>query len=193
VFGVSGLSTAQADQTQRFTVIDRTMVCASAFEGGVPDRLRSLSVGVGRELGEGQGQFAASIHLNTGRSSALASVHADAASEGSRPYVLVNRRSCKVIRLGLPGVREERSAPSVEFRAGCKLLDAPARIVVRLRVTMQSPARWSVYQQEYLWARGTPLEATLVVRTYPARKPLAFASFARDGSARFFAVPRCSK
>jgi len=97
------------------------------------------------------------------------------------------------IRTPVPLLPEERSAAPVEFRAGCKLLDAPARILVRLRVVMQSPTRWSVYEHEQLWARGTPLEATVIVRTYPARRPLAFASFARDGSARFFAVPRCTE
>lgn len=193
VLGVSDLPIAESAQSQRFTIIDRTMLCTTAFEGGVPDRIRSLSVGVGRELGEGEGRFAASIHLTTGRSVALASVQADAASDGSRPFVLVNRRRCSPVKTRVPLVREERSAAPVEFRGGCKLLDAPGRIVVRLRASMQSPARWSAYKQEYLLARGNPLEASLVVRTYPARKPIAFASFARDGSARFFRSARCTE
>jgi hypothetical protein len=188
----SGPEDASARSSQSFTVINRTMVCATAFEGGAPDRIRSLSVSTGRELGEGRGQFAASISLGTGRgaSASLVSIQADSAST-SRPWVLVNRRRCKTIKASVPPAREERTAAAVEFSAGCKLLDAPPRVLVRLRASMQSPTRWSLYREQYLWARGTPLDASVIVRTYPARKPIAFASFDRSGAARFFAVPSC--
>lgn len=188
-----GIATAAAAHpVQTFTVIDRTMVCATAFEGGVPDRFRSLWVSVGRELGEGRGQFAASLSLGTGRSGSLVSIQAESEST-SRPWLHVSRRRCKPVKTSIRTAPEERTAATVQFRAGCKLLDAPPRVLVRLRASMQSPTRWSVYKGEYLAARGTPLDASLTVRTYPTRKPVAFASFDRSGAARFFAVPRCTE
>jgi hypothetical protein len=183
---------ASAKPAQTFTVINRTMVCATAFEGGVPDRLRSLWISVGRELGQGQGQFGASLAVSTGRDGSLVSIHADAASN-TRPWLLVNRRRCKPIKSSFRAVREERTAATVEFNAECKLLDAPPRVLVRLRASMHSPTRWSRYKQEFLWARGNPLDASVSVRTYPGQRPIAFASYSRDGSARFYGAPRCTE
>jgi hypothetical protein len=193
VLGACGLAAAHVGQSQSFTVVDRTMVCTIAYEGGVPDRIRSLSVSISRELGQGEGQFPASIDLGTGRSAALASVRASAASPGTQPTLLVSRRRCKLVKTRVRLIDAERSAPPLDSRTGCKLLDAPRRILVRLRASLQAPARWSVYRRDYLLARGHPLEASLVVRTYPGQKPIAFASFDRSGTARFFAVPRCAE
>ena len=179
---------------QSFTVIDRTMVCSTAFEGGFPDRLRSLWIGAGRQLGQGRlGESGASISLGTGRTGSLVYVAADDASSGPGPWLQIARRRCRTVKTSLRPAHEERTAATIEFSARCKLLDAPPRVLVRLRASMESPTRWSVYKREYLAARGNPLEASMTVRTYPARKPLLFASFARDGSARFYRVPRCTE
>jgi hypothetical protein len=190
---VLALATAAAAQpVQTFTVIDRTMVCTTAFEGGVPDRLRSLSIGAGRELGQGSGESGAWIALGTGKTGSLVYVAADDASSGPGPWLQITRRRCTTVKTPLRPAHEERTAATIEFSARCKLLDAPPRVLVRLRASMQSRTRWSVYKREYLVARGNPLEASVTVRSYPARKPLLFASFARDGSARFFRTPRCT-
>jgi hypothetical protein len=186
----------RAGPGQTFTVIDRTVVCDTAFEGGVPDRLRSLWVGAGSESGRGPAELTSSITVGTGSSSSLSSslvyVQADSASpSGPGPWLQVNRRRCKTIKTSVRPAREERTAAAIDFRADCKLLDAPPRILIRLRASMQSPTRWSVYKREFLVARSKPLDASVTVRTYPSRKPLAFASFDRSGAARFFAVPRC--
>jgi hypothetical protein len=109
------------------------------------------------------------------------------------PYVLVHRRRCTQLKERLPLLNEERSAPPVDFSAGCRVLDAPSHIVVRLRAVLDAPAFWSVYRRDYLRARGKALEAFMVVRTHRGRKPIAFASFARDGSARFFRAPPCTE
>jgi hypothetical protein len=95
---VLALATAAAAQpVQTFTVIDRTMVCATAFEGGVPDRLRSLWVNAGRELGQGLGESGASIALGTGRTGSLVYVAADDASSGPGPWLQVTRRRCRTV------------------------------------------------------------------------------------------------
>jgi hypothetical protein len=197
VFGVFGLS-AQAGQTQRFTLIDRTMVCTTAFGGGVPDRVRTLRVGVTADHGVEPQRYYAAFNLGTGEFSSFAGLVSveSGATSGRQPAVLFNPRRCTRVttRLRLP--LEAQSAQPVEFNAGCKLLDAPTRIVIRLRTVMESPTRWTPYRDRsgsYMRARGKALEAHLAVSTYRGRKPIAFASFARDGSARFFRAPRCTE
>jgi hypothetical protein len=109
------------------------------------------------------------------------------------PYLLLHRRRCTRVRTRLPLLQEERAASPVDFGAGCQLLDAPPRVVVRFRAIMERPTRWAAYKRDYLMARGNALEAFVAVRTHPTRRPIAFASFARDGSARLFRGPRCTE
>jgi hypothetical protein len=187
LFGVSVLSTAQARQSQRFTIIDRAMVCTTGFAGGVPDRIRTVTISVGARQGSGPAQFDPSISLNTGATTLLVWAYPQDA------LVEVHRRSCRQIKTQVRLLRQERSAPAVDFRAACRAMDAPPRVLVRLRAVLESPALWTVYRREFLRARAKALEAFLTVRTYPGRMPIAFASFARDGSARFFRAPRCTE
>jgi hypothetical protein len=196
--GFSGVSTVQAEQTRHFTVIDRTMVCMTAFGGGVPDRVRTVRVGVTAAHGVEPARYFAAFNLGTGEFGSFAGLVSVESGEtsGRQPAVLINPRRCTRVKTRLPLESHPRTAQPVESNAGCKLLDAPARIVVRLRAVMQAPTRWSPYRDRsgsYLRARGVALQAHLAVGTHPGRKPIAFASFARDGSARFFSVPRCTE
>jgi hypothetical protein len=194
-FVVSDLPIAQADQRQRFTVIDRTMVCKTGFAGGVPDRIRTVTASVSARHGSEPAQFERNLSVNTGAGSGgsvLAIVYPQDAPRAA-PYILVHRRRCTQLKKRLPLLSEERSAPAVDFHAGCRLLDAPARVVVRVRAELEAPASWSVYKRDYLRVQGTAVEALLAVRTHPARKPIAYASFARDGTARFFRSARCTE
>jgi hypothetical protein len=195
VFGVSNLPIAHAEQTERSAVIDRTMVCTTGFAGGVPDRIRVFSISVGERHGTEPAEFDPSVGLNTGAGSggsALIFVYTQDAPRVT-PYVLIHGRRCTRMKGRLAVVAEERSATPVDFSEGCRVLDAPKRIVVRLRAVLERPTMLSMYRRDYFRASAKALEAFIAVRTYPGRQPIAFASFARDGSARFFAVPRCTE
>jgi hypothetical protein len=192
MFGLSEVPIAHAEQSQRFTVIDRTMLCTTGFAGGAPDRIRTVTASVSAQRGSGTAQFDPSVFLNTGATTALVRVYTQEAP-GVTPDVRIHRRSCTQLKTRLRLLGVERSAPPVDFSAGCRIFEAPARILVRLRVVLEAPALWTVYRRQYLRARGKAVEAFLIVRTHPGRKPVAFASFARDGSARFFRAPRCTE
>jgi hypothetical protein len=185
-------SATAAQPIQTFTVIDRTMVCATSFEGGFPDRLRSLWINAVTQTGQGDGESSAAVSVGTGRSRSLVYVANKSAGSTAGPWLQV-ARGCRTIKRSLRPAHEERTAATVEFRAGCKLLDAPPHVLVRLRASMQSRTRWSVYKREFLVARGNPLDASVTVRSYPALRPLAFASFGHDGSSRFFRTSRCTE
>jgi hypothetical protein len=178
VVGLSELPLAQSAQSQRFTVIDRTMVCTTGFAGGVPDKIRTINASVSAKRGSEPAQFDPSIFLNTGASAALVKVYRQEGS-GVAPYVLVHRRRCTQLKTRLPLAGEERSAPAITFGTGCQVLEAPPRIFVRLRAVLETPAFWSVYRRDYLRARAKALEAFMIVRAHPDRTPIAFASFPR--------------
>jgi hypothetical protein len=191
-------ATETTAQVQRFTVVDRTMVCMTAFGGGVPDRVRTVRIGVTAAHGVEPQRYFAAFDLGTGEFGSFAGLVSVESGEtaGRQPAVLINPLRCTRVATRLPLPRQVRLAQTVDFRAGCKLLDAPARIAVRLRAVMQSPTGWTAYRDRsgsYLRARGRALEAQLAVSTHPGRAPIAFASFDRSGAARFFAVPRCTE
>lgn len=195
LFGVSDLPMARAEEAQRSAVIDRTMVCTTGFAGGVPDRIRTITASVGARHGSEPAQFDPSVSLNTGAGSggsALVIVYTQEAPRVS-PYLFINRRRCSQLTTRVPLLSEERSVQAVDFSAGCRMLDAPPRIVVRMRAVLDAPGSWSVYRRHYLRMRAKALEAFITVRTHPGRKPIAFGSFARDGSARFYRGPRCTE
>jgi hypothetical protein len=192
VLGLSVYGNAQAgaaSPSQTFTLIDRTMVCLTAFEGGVPDRVRTLSVGVTPK----NAQFEAFFNLSSGGGPLAPLVSVETGETAGRPpAVLVNRRRCTRVKKRLEIGRQGRSAPATQLGDSCELLDAPQRTVVRLRALMESPTRWTVSSdRRFLRARGKALEALLVVRAHPRGTPLVFTSIDRAGSARFSAAPRC--
>jgi hypothetical protein len=184
-----------AGPVQTFTVIDRTMLCKTGFEGGYPDRVRTLEVSVAAKRGEGAALFPAEFEVFTGVGASFAQLVSVKTTETPGPpaAVLVNRRSCTRVKTRLPLLQQERAAPA-EFHSSCKLLNAPARVILRLRAVMPSPTRWTVVEIGlYMRARGAPLQASLSIRAHPTKKPLAFASLDREGAARFFRVARCSE
>ena len=191
-FAVLAIAPAAATTrpVQAFTVIDRTMVCTTALSGGAPDTIRTVRVSVSSESGSGRQQFDPNFSVHTGHVQ-LVSVYTQ---EGPSvfPNVTVHRHRCTRAKARLPLLREERSAQAIDFYSTCKVLDAPSRIVVRLRAVFERPTIWRVYRRDSLQARGKAVEALVAVRTHPARKPIASASFGRDGSARFFRPPRCT-
>lgn len=182
-----------------FRTIDRTLVCATALSGGVPDRVRNITITAQTVRGEGEAHVPALIYLNTGEFGTLAPLVSveTGESSGRQPAVLFNHRRCKGIKPRLPVVREQRSARPVDFSAGCELLDAPAKVVVRLRAVMESPTRWRITRDStgasYTRALGKALVAFVAVKSHPGRKRLVFASLDRAGTARFLGVSRCGR
>jgi hypothetical protein len=188
---VLGFATAAAAQpVQTFTVIDRTMTCAMALSGGAPDQIRTLRLSIHAKRGSGPQQFDPGLHFGTGHIG-LVRVYTQQPPQ-SVPNVLVHRHRCTRLKARMPLLPEERSAGAIEFEGGCKVLDAPARTVVRFHAVLERPTRLSPYRRDFLIARGTAVEAFIAIRT-PARRPIAFASFDRDGSARLFRTPRCTE
>jgi hypothetical protein len=190
-FAVLAIATAaSAHSVQTFTLIDRTMVCTTALSGGAPDQIRTLRVSVSSKSGSGPQQFDPGLSVHTGHFSLVAV----RTQEAPRVFanVTVHRHRCTRVDARLPLLREERSAQPADFYSTCKVLDAPRQIIVRLRAVFERPTFWRVYRRDSLQARGKAVEASVTVRTHPARKPLAFVSFDRNGSARFFNARRCT-
>jgi hypothetical protein len=187
---------ASAQRVQTFTVIDRTMVCTTAFSGGAPDRVRTVRISGETVRGEGEAQFPAAVHASTGDTDSFAGLVSVETGElsGRQPAVLFNHRRCVRVKTRLPVTRQQRAARPVDFTAGCEVFDAPPKVVIRLRAVMQVPTRWRRYRDvggaPYTRAAGRALEALVAVSTHPAQRPLGFASLDREGSARFFRTPR---
>ena len=188
-----------ADQTQALTafrIIDRTMLCKTGFEGGYPDRVRTLRVSVAAKRGQGAALFPAEFEVFTGVGASFAQLISVQATEtaGQPADVLVHRRSCTRVKTRLPLLPQERAAPAEDLNSSCKLVGAPAKVIVRLRAVMPSPTRWTAIESgTYMRARGAAIQASLSIRAHPTKKPLAFASLNRDGAARFFRVSRCTE
>ena len=71
--------------------------------------------------------------------------------------------------------------------------DTRRRVIVRARATFRSPGAWTILgdRREMRGIRRTVLNAAVSVRSWPARKPLLYASLDARGNTRLLAAPTC--
>jgi hypothetical protein len=172
--GSSGLGTR---------VIDRTLLCSTALQGGI--RLVSIRASNAGSTGPGQ---PASLSVSSGFAQPPGFAYASTASLTLYP----DRCKQTGVRVQLEAGNLRGATPGLSARSfDC---ETPARVLLRIRAVFREPAtlesnRYSGYQT--LSAQGDVSEAAVAVRT-PSGKPLAFAAIS-GSKARLFTARSCSE
>jgi hypothetical protein len=163
-------------------VIDRTLLCTTAMQGGIP----IVSIRASSGTGSGAVQSGPSLSASTGfaRDSGFASAGSSSLS--------LNRSRCTETRARVAlSAKKLRGGPALSWQEyEC---DAPPRVLVRLRAVFRAPTTLESNREtgyERLLANGDVKEASLAIRTQGG-KPLGLATLAASGQARLFAAPSC--
>jgi hypothetical protein len=162
-------------------VIDRTLLCSTALQGGI--RLVSIRAANANATGLGQPP---TLSVSSGFAQPPGFAYASTAGLTLYPDRCKQTRA----RVPLEAGSLKRAPPGLTGRTfDC---EAPPRVLLRIRAVFREPAtlesnRYPGYQT--LSAQGDVSEAAVAVRT-PSGKPLAFAAIS-GSKARLFAARGC--
>jgi hypothetical protein len=177
----SGVGSGTASGTS-VRVIDRTLLCTTAVQGGIP----IVSIRASSGTGSGAVQSGPSFSASTGfaRDSGFASAGSSSLS--------LNRSRCTEARARVAlSAKKLKGGPALSWQEyEC---DAPPRVLVRLRAVFRAPTTLESNREtgyERLFANGDVKEASLAIRTQAGR-PLGFATLNESGQARLFAAASC--
>jgi hypothetical protein len=116
------------------------------------------------------------------------------------PGVLIHDRRCRRTSMRIPLSAQGLPRPATEFYAHDKC-NVGREVLIRVRAVLEDWKGWTVIpsdgdeprKRDLDFAQGKPVEASLAVRTLPARKPISFASLDGRARAKFFTAnwPRC--
>jgi hypothetical protein len=116
------------------------------------------------------------------------------------PGVLIHRGLCRPNSARIPLSARGLSGPATRFYTSDKCV-VDRQVLIRVRAVLADWKGWTVIpsssdepaKRDLDFAQGAPVEASLAIRTLPARKPLVFGSLDRKARARFFSAnwPRC--
>jgi hypothetical protein len=116
------------------------------------------------------------------------------------PGVLIHPRRCRRTSARIPLSSQGLPGPATKFYAHDKCI-VGREVLVRVRAVLEDWKGWTAIpsdsdeprKRDLDFAQGKPVEASLAVRTLPARKPISFASLDRRARAKFFTAnwPRC--
>lgn len=164
-------------------VIDRTLLCSTAMQGGV----RMISIRAANATRAGPTQQGPSFSVSSG----FAQPPGFASASTTGVYLYPDRctETGKQVPVtpgklggGSPG------ASGTEFEC-----QAPPKVLLRVRAVFRAPATLASsrdYGYQTLSAQGEVAEAAIAVRTR-AGKPLTFASLSASGRARLFTAASC--
>jgi hypothetical protein len=160
-------------------VIDRTLLCSIAMQGGI----RLLELNAAAQTPQGAAYFG----LSTNWSPDGGLVSATTESLSLNPTRCTQSRAR--VLLTTSKLEGGAAGPS-EREFDC---ETPSRVLVRVRAVFRSATRQETardFGYPQLRAGGQVKEASLAIRTQRGR-PLAFASIHESGRARVFAAPSC--
>jgi hypothetical protein len=193
--GASGTAGGGSSAATTTRTIDRTLLCAT-LPDAIGKRVLSMTVGPKSVISRraNAGVLALGRTMNDHRT--LVSIPP---SYSGGLGVMVSRSRCapskaqvQLSRSGLPG-------PPTHFSDSTNCA-ACTRVLIRVRATLRDWKGWTRVAgnpdepvvRDLDFARGEPIAAAVAVRTYPANKPVAFATLDRGRSAFYYAnYPRC--
>jgi hypothetical protein len=164
-------------------VIDRTLLCPTAMQGGV--RLASIRASEGVQTGPAQPGTSFDVTTNFVPDGRLVSATTNSL-ELNATRCTSTRARVQLTARGLDGGRPGVSGQEFEC-------ETPRRVLVRVRAVFRSATRLErsrPWGYPVLTALGQLKEASVAMRTQ-AGKPLSFASIHESGRARLLSAPSC--
>jgi len=184
---------ASAESTARFTVVDRTLLCAAALD---PFGARAIDVGTSPHVDSiNQPNSPARAAVMSGRSPTFALVVVeDRPAYGRGGGIWTHRTRCRLAGTRIPLSARSLPGPAVRWAMGGTCEGVGRRVLVRIRARFEAPTTWVTLReggQSFLRAQGALVEGAVAVRTERTRRPLAFMAMNDKGETRLFASPSC--
>lgn len=176
---------ASATDAATFRSIDVTMICATEGVAGFRNVSIFASPRVVTPTIDTPGQFG----VTTGAGLLPPSL----VIAGARGGVRLHRLRCSTTEARIPLSRRGLPGRPIDYQ---KKIDCPVsrRVILRLRATFASPGPWVILGQrrEYRGVRRDVKSAAVAIRTWPARKALAFASLDSEQNTRLWTASVCT-
>jgi hypothetical protein len=190
---------ARTEQASR--IIDRTFRCTPvALGAGLRDLdVEAVPIRAREDYNPSQSPSPGFIGVATGSwdaGSELVSIRARGWQRFETTYsaqgVYASIKRCAASRVSLPLSARGLSGPSIQWAEHGTCL-VRGRVLVRVRVTLQSPAWWLIDTSfANVGARSNVVVGALAMRSERTGKPIAYMELDRAGKTRLWLSPNCS-